>query len=149
MSQADRFLNACRKQEVDATPIWLMRQAGRYMQEYRDLRKQYDILELIKAPELATEVTMQPVNAFDVDAAIIFSDILPILEGMGLNLEFIKGAGPFFHNPINTTADIESLAMPDAYESMGYTIKAVELTTKELDGKIPLIGFSGAPFTLA
>ena len=149
MSRADRFLKACHKQETDCTPIWLMRQAGRYMQEYRDLRKKYDILELIKSPELACEVTMQPVNAFDVDAAIIFADILPLLEGMGLELEFIKGEGPIFHNPIKTTADIQALGTPEVRESLDYTIKACEVTVKELDGLIPLIGFSGAPFTLA
>ena len=94
MSQADRLLRACRREPVDATPIWLMRQAGRYMSEYRTLRERYSILELIKTPELATEVTLQPIKAFNLDAAIIFADILPVLEGIGLQLEFIKGDGP-------------------------------------------------------
>ncbi|MCH2174969.1 MAG: uroporphyrinogen decarboxylase [Lentisphaeria bacterium] len=149
MSRADRFLNACHMQSVDATPIWLMRQAGRYMQEYRDLRSKYKILELIKDPDIATEVTMQPVNAFNVDAAIIFSDILPLLEGMGIDLEFISGKGPVIHNPVKTHADIEALAQPNPEESMDFTIEAIRRTVKTLDGKIPLIGFSGAPFTLA
>jgi uroporphyrinogen decarboxylase len=149
MSQTDRFLRACRRQPVDATPIWLMRQAGRYMAEYRALRKKYSILELIKTPELATEVTLQPINAFDLDAAIIFADILTILEGMGLELEFIHGEGPVFHNPLRTPADIEALAVRPPEEMLGFTLKAIAMTVAELNGKIPLIGFSGAPFTLA
>ncbi|GAB4432436.1 MAG: uroporphyrinogen decarboxylase [Anaerolineae bacterium] len=149
MTQASRFLRACRQEPVDATPIWLMRQAGRYMAEYRALREKYTILELIKTPELATEVTMQPINAFNLDAAIIFADILTILEGMGLHLEFIKGEGPLFHNPLRSTADIEALAVRPAAESLGFTLEAIRLTVAELNGKVPLIGFSGAPFTLA
>ncbi len=149
MSQADRFLRACHREPVDATPVWLMRQAGRYMSEYRTLRKKYSILELIKAPDLATEVTLQPINAFNLDAAIIFADILPILEGMGLNLEFIKGDGPVIHNPIRTVSDIEALATPPAEEALGFTLQAIKQVKNELAGKVPLIGFSGAPFTLA
>jgi uroporphyrinogen decarboxylase len=149
MSRADRFLNACRRQPVDATPVWLMRQAGRYMQAYRDLRAKYKILELIKAPELAAEVTLQPINAFDLDAAIVFADILPILEPMGLQLEFVKGDGPIIHNPVRGAADIENLRTPNAAEALQFTIEAVRLSVSELDGKVPLIGFSGAPFTVA
>jgi uroporphyrinogen decarboxylase len=149
MTQADRFLQACRQQPVDATPIWLMRQAGRYMAEYRALREKYSILELIKSPELATEVTMQPINAFNLDAAIIFADILTILEGMGLGLEFIKGEGPVIHNPVRTAADIDALTVRPPEETLGFTLEAIKLTRRELDGKVPLIGFSGAPFTLA
>jgi len=149
MSQADRFLRACRKEPVDATPIWLMRQAGRYMAEYRALREQYSILELIKTPELATEVTLQPINAFNLDAAIIFADILPVLEGMGLELEFIKGEGPVIHNPLRTASAIEALATPPAEEALHFTLKAIKLAKTELAGRVPLIGFSGAPFTLA
>jgi uroporphyrinogen decarboxylase len=149
MSQADRFLRACRQEPVDATPIWLMRQAGRYMAEYRALRQQYSILELIKTPELATAVTMQPLNAFNLDAAIIFADILTILEGMGLHLDFIKGEGPLIDNPLRTAADVEALVIRPAAESLPFTLEAIKLTTAELAGKVPLIGFSGAPFTLA
>jgi uroporphyrinogen decarboxylase len=149
MSQADRLLRACRRQPVDATPVWLMRQAGRYMSEYRALRKKYSILQLIKTPELATEVTLQPIKAFDLDAAIIFADILTILEGMGLKLEFVQGEGPVFHNPIRTQADIEALAVRPPEEMLGFTLDAIKMTAAELDGKVPLIGFSGAPFTLA
>jgi uroporphyrinogen decarboxylase len=145
-----RFLRACRRESVDATPIWLMRQAGRYMVEYRTLREKYTILELIKTPELAFEVTMQPINAFDLDAAIIFADILPPLEGMGLSLDFVRGEGPVIHNPIRTADDIERLRVLPAEETLGFTLEAIRLTRRELDPRgIPLIGFSGAPFTLA
>ena len=127
-----------------------MRQAGRYMQEYRDLRRSYGILEIIKNPELACEVTLQPLNAFDLDAAIIFADILPPLEGMGLELEFIKGEGPVIHNPVRSRADVLALRTPPPEESLGFTLQALSLVRQELESReIPLIGFSGAPFTLA
>lgn len=149
MSRADRFLKACRREPVDTIPIWLMRQAGRYMPVYRALREKYGILEIIKEPDLAMEVTLQPINAFELDAAIIFADILPPLEGMGLHLEFVKGDGPVLHNPIRTPGDVESLATPPAEEALGFTIEAVRRTRKALNGIVPLIGFSAAPFTLA
>lgn len=149
-SANSRFLRACRRQPVDATPIWLMRQAGRYMAEYRALRQRYTILELIKTPELACEVTLQPVNAFDLDAAIIFADILPPLQGMGLELDFLKGEGPVIGNPVRTAADIRALRVLPAQESLWFTLEAIRLARVELDGRgLPLIGFSGAPFTLA
>ena len=144
-----RFLTACRREPVDAAPVWLMRQAGRYMSEYRALREKYTILEIIKTPELAVEVTLQPIDAFNLDAAIIFADILPLLEGMGLHLEFVKGEGPVIHNPIRTPADIEALAQPDPRESLSFTLQAITQTRHTLAGRVPLIGFSGAPFTLA
>jgi uroporphyrinogen decarboxylase len=145
-----RFLRACRCLPVDATPVWLMRQAGRYMEEYRTLRARYSMLELIQTPELAAEVTLQPINAFDLDAAIIFADILPPLIGMGLNLEFIPGKGPVIYNPIDTTEDIAALQTPPAEEYLGATIAAVNIVSNELaPSGIPLIGFAGAPFTLA
>jgi uroporphyrinogen decarboxylase len=145
-----RFLKTCRRETADATPIWLMRQAGRYMVEYRTLRESYSILEMIKTPELACEVTMQPIDAFDLDAAIIFADILPPLEGMGLSLEFVKGEGPVIHNPIRTAVDADALRTPDPRESLSFTLEAIKLARQELASKqIPLIGFSGAPFTLA
>jgi len=149
MSQTDRFIRACRRESVDATPIWLMRQAGRYMAEYRALRQRYSILEIIKTPDLATEVTLQPINAFKLDAAIIFADILTILEGLGLQLEFVKGDGPVIHNPIRSPADVEALQVRPAEETLGFTLQAIRQVKAELDGKVPLIGFSGAPFTLA
>jgi uroporphyrinogen decarboxylase len=145
-----RFLRACRREPVDATPIWLMRQAGRYMAEYRTLRERYGILDLIKHPELACEVTLQPINAFDLDAAIIFADILPPLEGMGLSLEFVRGEGPLIHNPVRTAADVERLRTPSPEDALPFTLEAIRLSRAELDPRgIPLIGFSGAPFTLA
>ena len=147
---ASRFLRACRREPTDATPVWLMRQAGRYMAEYRRLRERYSILEMIKTPELACEVTMQPIHAFDLDAAIIFADILPPLEGMGLSLEFVKGEGPVIHNPVKSAADVEKLRVPAPEEALGFTLDAIRMVRRELDPRgIPLIGFSGAPFTLA
>jgi uroporphyrinogen decarboxylase len=145
-----RFLNACRCQPSDATPVWFMRQAGRYMSEYRALREKYSILEMIKTPELACAVTMQPIHTLPVDAAIIFADILPPLEGMGLQLEFVKGEGPVIHNPVRSKADIEALRELNPQEHLWFTLKAIQLARHELDPlDIPLIGFSGAPFTLA
>ena len=149
MEKSNRFMQACHGKAVDRTPIWLMRQAGRYMPEYRNLKGQRSILDLIKNPEVAVEITLQPLNAFDLDAAIIFSDILPILEGMGLTLEFLKGDGPVIYNPLRSAKDIRALETPPAVETLHYTLKAIEMVRKELDGNIPLIGFSGAPFTLA
>ncbi len=145
-----RFLRACRREPVDATPIWLMRQAGRYMAEYRALRERYTILELIQTPELACEVTMQPIQAFDLDAAIIFADILPPLAGMGLELDFVRGEGPVLYNPVRSAADVDGLQVCPPDETLGFTLDAIRLARRELDGRgIPLIGFSGAPFTLA
>lgn len=150
IEQTSRFLRAARGESVDAVPIWLMRQAGRYMAEYQALRKTHGILDIIKTPELAREVTLQPINAFELDAAIIFADILPPLEGMGLQLEFIKGTGPVIHNPVRTAADVEALQTPPADEALWFTLDAIKLTRQTLDERsIPLIGFSGAPFTLA
>lgn len=145
-----RFLRACAGLPVDATPIWLMRQAGRYMNEYRELRARHSMLECIHTPELAADITLQPINAFDLDAAIIFSDILPPLVGMGLDLEFVKGEGPVLHNRLERPYDIDLLATPPAEQTMGGTLKAIELVVAELEPRgIPLIGFAGAPFTLA
>jgi uroporphyrinogen decarboxylase len=148
--QNSNFLRACRREPVDHTPIWLMRQAGRYMPEYRAIRAKHSMLDVIRSPELAAEITLQPINAFGMDAAIIFSDILPPLVGMGLNLEFVKGEGPVIYNPIRTTDDIVALQTPPAEENMGFTLEAIRLVTAELTPRgIPLIGFAGAPFTLA
>lgn len=150
ITETSRLLRACRLQEADATPVWLMRQAGRYMAEYRQIREKYGILEIIKTPELACEVTMQPMNAFDVDAAIIFADILPPLEGMGLELDFVKGEGPAIYNPVRNAEDVANLRVIDPEESLWFTLEAIKLTRSQLDARgLPLIGFSGAPFTLA
>ena len=144
-----RFLNACRRQPVDATPVWFMRQAGRYMPEYRALRERHSLLELCREPELATQVTMQPVNRIDLDAAILFSDLLLPLEPMGLPFDFIKGEGPAIETPIRTTADIDKLKTFEPRESLSHVLQAIRLIQRELHGRIPLIGFAGAPFTLA
>jgi len=145
----DRFIRACRREPVDTTPVWFMRQAGRYMPEYRALRKDHTLLELCKNPELATEVTLQPIRAHGVDAAILFADILLPLEPMGAPFEFAQGEGPVVHSPIRTRADIERLRVIEAEDGLGYVMDAIRMIRAELDGKTPLIGFAGAPFTLA
>jgi uroporphyrinogen decarboxylase len=148
--QNSRFLRACRREPVDATPVWLMRQAGRYMAEYRQMREKHSILEIIKTPELACEVTLQPMNSFDLDAAIIFADILPPLQGMGLELDFVKGEGPTIYNPVRTAGDVARLRVTPPEESLHFTLDAIKLARSALDERgLPLIGFSGAPFTLA
>jgi uroporphyrinogen decarboxylase len=143
------FLRACYRQRTDYTPIWLMRQAGRYMKEYRALRKKYSFLEMCKNPELAAQITLQPVKKFNLDAAIIFSDILIPLEPMGVDFEFAKGEGPVFHHPLRERKDVEKLRVIEPEEEIPYLMKAIQIVRKEIEGKIPLIGFSGAPFTLA
>ena len=149
MSRQDRFLRACRKQDVDCTPIWMMRQAGRYLQEYRDVRKLHSFLDMCKKPELAVEVTLQPIRRFDLDAAIIFSDILLPLECMGIGLEFSDGEGPVLRNPLRTAEDVERMGAIDPETDLRYVLKALEMARTELNGIVPLIGFAGAPFTLA
>ena len=131
------------------TPVWFMRQAGRYMEEYRALRKDHTLLELCKNPELAAEVTLQPVHAHGVDAAILFADILLPLEPMGAPFEFAKGEGPVIHDPVRTPEQVEKLRVCDPHEGLGYVLDAIRLIRRELEGKTPLIGFAGAPFTLA
>jgi uroporphyrinogen decarboxylase len=144
------FLMACRRKPTPYTPIWLMRQAGRYMKEYRALRKKYSFLEMCKNPELAAKVTLQPLEQFRLDAAIIFSDILIPLEPMGVAFEFAKGEGPVFHHPVREKKDIQKLRIIEPEEETSFLMKAIRIVRKELEGdKIPLIGFSGAPFTLA
>jgi len=144
----DRFLKACRREPVDRVPIWLMRQAGRYMPEYRAIREKHSLLDMIRQPEIAAEVTLQPVRAFGVDAAIIFSDILPILEGFGLSLKFVSGVGPVIEHPAKPS-DICNWPDTARPEATAPTLDAIRLVRRELDGKTPLIGFCGAPFTLA
>ncbi|MBI4002480.1 MAG: uroporphyrinogen decarboxylase [Nitrospira defluvii] len=144
----DRFLKACRREPVDCTPVWFMRQAGRYMVEYRRLREKHSILDLCKTPELAAQVTLQPIDRFALDAAIIFADILLPLEPMGLSLEFAEGEGPVIHNPVRDRAAVERLKVIDGTE-LQYVMEAISLTRTMLAGRVPLIGFAGAPFTLA
>ncbi|HRD71768.1 MAG TPA: uroporphyrinogen decarboxylase [Aquimonas sp.] len=146
----DRFLRALRRQPVDATPVWIMRQAGRYLPEYRATRARAgSFLALAKTPELACEVTLQPLDRFELDAAILFSDILTVPDAMGLGLYFAEGEGPKFERPIRTQADVDRLAVPDMAQELGYVIDAVTLIRRELQGRVPLIGFSGSPWTLA
>jgi uroporphyrinogen decarboxylase len=144
-----RFLKACRREPVDATPVWFMRQAGRFMQEYRTLRAQFSLLEICRTPDLATEVTLQPIRRLEVDAAILFSDLLLPLAPMGLPFDFIKGEGPQIERPIDGPADIERLRVFEPRERLGYVLDAIRQIQRELVGRIPLIGFAGAPFTLA
>lgn len=144
----DRFLRACRREPVDVTPVWFMRQAGRYMAEYRALRAKHTMLEICKTPELALEVTLQPLR-LGMDAAILFADILLPLEPMGASFEFAKGEGPVIHHPVRTRADVDRLRICDPEDGLGYVLDAIRLIRKELDGKTPLIGFAGAPFTIA
>ncbi|MBS3976121.1 MAG: uroporphyrinogen decarboxylase [Syntrophomonadaceae bacterium] len=144
-----RFLRACRGEDVDCTPVWLMRQAGRYMEEYMAIRRRHSFLTMCKTPELATQVTLQPVNRLGVDAAILFADILLPLEGMGIELEFAQNEGPVIHNPVRTEADVDRLKIIEPEEAVPYVLEAVRMVRRELAGRVPLIGFSGAPFTLA
>jgi len=143
------FLKACRREPTEYTPVWLMRQAGRYLKEYRALRKKYSFLEMCKNPELAAKVTLQPIEKFGLDAAIIFSDILIPLEPMGVEFEFAKGEGPVFHHPLRQMKEVEKLRIIEPEEETSFLMEAIRIVRKELEGKIPLIGFSGAPFTLA
>ncbi|NOZ09584.1 MAG: uroporphyrinogen decarboxylase [Gammaproteobacteria bacterium] len=146
----DRFLRALLRQPVDVTPMWMMRQAGRYLPEYREVRaKAGDFMTLCQTPELACEVTLQPLDRFDLDAAILFSDILTIPDAMGLGLYFSEGEGPKFKRPVRHAEDIAALGIPDPEDDLGYVMDAVRLIRKELDGRVPLIGFAGSPWTLA
>ena len=145
-----RFLRALRREPVDCTPVWLMRQAGRYLPEYRATRKAAgSFLAMAKNPELACEVTLQPLRRFPLDAAILFSDILTVPDAMGLGLFFVDGEGPKFERPLRTPADIANLAVPDMETELRYVMDAVRTIRRELDGSVPLIGFSGSPWTLA
>lgn len=146
---AARFLAACHHQQPDATPVWFMRQAGRCLAEYRELRKRYDILTMAKTPELCAQVTLMPVEHFGVDGAVLYADIMLPLEGMGILFEIEPDIGPIIHNPIRTMQDVEALRIMDAEESTSYVMEAIRLVQRELAGKQAVIGFSGAPFTLA
>jgi uroporphyrinogen decarboxylase len=143
------FLMACRRKPANYTPVWLMRQAGRYQKEYRALRKKFSFLDMCKTPELAAQVTLLPIQQLEVDAAIIFADILLPLEPMGIDFEFAKNEGPVFHQPIREMKQINALRIIEPEEDMPFLMEAIRMVRRELDGKVPLIGFSGAPFTLA
>jgi uroporphyrinogen decarboxylase len=148
MEMKDRFLRACRREAVDVTPVWFMRQAGRYMAEYRAIREKYTLLEICQHPDLAAQVTLQPVRALGVDAAILFADILLPAIPLGVGLEFAKGEGPILQNPVRTMADVRALHPVDVNTDLGYVMDAIRILRGTLSGA-PLIGFCGAPFTMA
>src|SRR5829696_8434135 len=143
------FIRTCKRQPTERTPIWIMRQAGRYLPEYRAIRAQTDFLTLCKTPELASEVTVQPVDIIGIDAAILFSDILVIPEAMGMPLEIVESKGPVFDQPIRSSSDVRKLNTEDVTDRLQYVMDAIKLTKEKLADRIPLIGFSGAPWTLA
>jgi uroporphyrinogen decarboxylase len=143
------FMRACRREQTPYTPVWLMRQAGRYMKEYREVRARHTFLEMCKQPQVASEVTVYAAHRLNVDAAIIFADILLIVEPMGLELEFAKGEGPAIHNPVRDASDVERVREVEDVSSLDYVYEAIRVTRRELKPDIPLIGFCGAPFTLA
>ncbi|MGW8313289.1 MAG: uroporphyrinogen decarboxylase [Desulfuromonadales bacterium] len=147
MSQDYTFLKACRGEKTDYTPVWLMRQAGRYLPQYMAVRKKVTFLELCKTPELAAEVTIQPIDYLNADAAILFSDILTPVEPMGLKLDFVPG--PVFENPVRTEQDIDALRIPVMEEDVPYVLETIRILRRAFEGRVPLIGFGGAPFTLA
>lgn len=147
MTTEYNFLKACWGQPVDVTPVWLMRQAGRYLPQYMEVRRKCTFLELCKTPELAAEVTIQPIDYLGADAAILFSDILTPVEPMGLKLDFVPG--PVFENPVRTQADIDALRIPVMEEDVPYVLETIKILRREFEGRVPLIGFGGAPFTLA
>jgi len=144
-----RFLKAVRREPVDTTPVWIMRQAGRYLPEYMEVRNKVTFLELCKTPELAAEVTLTAQRVLDVDAAILFADLLPILQPMGFDLEYQKGEGPVIHNPLREISDLDRVRAVEDVNELSYVFDAVKLIRADLPGNIPLLGFCGAPFTLA
>jgi uroporphyrinogen decarboxylase len=145
---SSRFLDACRRRPTDFRPVWFMRQAGRYLREYRAIRAKHGILEICTRPDLAATVTLQPVEILDVDAAIIFADLLLPVEPMGLKLKFVSGEGPVILNPVHTSEDIDTLSISNT-DDLGYVGEAIQIVVKALGGKAPVLGFVGAPFTLA
>src|SRR6266568_9321414 len=145
---SSRFLDACRRRPTDVRPVWFMRQAGRYLKQYRQIRERHGMLEMCKRPDLAATVTLQPVELLDVDAAIIFADLLLPVEPMGLKLRYEKGEGPVIGNPVRTSDDVDSLSTMNT-DDLGYVGQAIQQVVRALAGKVPVIGFVGAPFTLA
>ncbi len=144
---SSRFLDACRRRPTDVRPVWFMRQAGRYMKQYREVRAKNSILEICKRPDLAAQVTLQPIEVLDVDAAIIFADLLLPVEPMGLRLKFVAGEGPVIDNPVRTSHDVDTLSTTNT-DDLGYVGESIKMVTTALAGKVPVIGFVGAPFTM-
>ncbi|HEY0460221.1 MAG TPA: uroporphyrinogen decarboxylase [Pyrinomonadaceae bacterium] len=149
MSTDSLFIRACKRQATERTPVWIMRQAGRYLPEYRAIRQKYDFLTMCKTPELASEVTVQPIDIIKTDAAILFSDILVIPEAMGMHLEIVESKGPVFARPLRDLQAIENLNTEGVVERLDYVMRAIKVTKEKLAGRVPLIGFSGSPWTLA
>jgi uroporphyrinogen decarboxylase len=149
MINNERLVRACRRQQVDRAPVWMMRQAGRYMPEYRALREKHDFLTMCKTPELAVEVSLQPYEALDVDGVILFSDILIPVEAMGMKFDIVESKGPVLEDPIRSPKQIDKLVIPDPVETMPFVMNAIRMLRRRLDGEAPVIGFAGAPFTLA
>ncbi|MBI5208470.1 MAG: uroporphyrinogen decarboxylase [Elusimicrobia bacterium] len=146
---SDRFLKACRRQKVDRLPVWMMRQAGRYLPEYREIRSRHSFLDMCRTPELAARVTLQPIERLGVDAAILFSDILVPVAAMGVPLRFEEGRGPVLGRVVRDRSDVGKLSVPDPAKDLGFVLEAIRILRKELGGRVPLIGFAGLPFTLA
>lgn len=144
----DLLLRALKGEKLDRPPVWMMRQAGRYLPDYIKLREKYSFFERCQTPELASEITIQPVEQVGVDAAIIFSDILVVPQAMGMEVQMVEGKGPFLPDPVKIAADLKKLRIPDVNESLGYVFDALKMTRQRLDGRVPLIGFAGAPWTL-
>ncbi len=144
----DRILRAARREGTDRTPVWMMRQAGRYLPEYRALRAEHEFFDVVQTPELAAEVTLQPLRRFSLDAAILFSDILVIPQALGLEVQMVPGKGPHFPAPLRTPEDLQRLEEPDVGRALGHVFEALRVTRRRLDGRVPLIGFCGAPWTL-
>jgi uroporphyrinogen decarboxylase len=148
MLKNDLILRAIRGEATERTPVWMMRQAGRYLPDYRILRDKYDFFTRVQTPELATEITLQPIDQIGVDAAILFSDILVVLQAMGLEVQLIENKGPVLPKPVRTVADMNRVTIPEVEETLGYVFDAIRLTKRELNNRVPLIGFAGAPWTL-
>ena len=148
MNKNELFLKALKGEVLERPPVWMMRQAGRYLPDFMRLKKKYDFFTRCQTPELATEITLMPIDQIGVDAAILFSDILVVLQAMNIPVEMRDGVGPFLPTPIRTRADLDQVIVPDIEESLGYVLDAVKMTQAELNGRVPLIGFGGSPWTL-
>ena len=144
----DLYLRALRGETVSRPPVWMMRQAGRYLPEFMELKEKYDFFTRCQTPELAAEITVQPLRRFGMDAAILFSDILVVPQAMNIEVEMRPGVGPYLPNPIRNAADLDRVIVPDVEESLGYVLEAVKLTLEKLDDSVPLIGFAGSPWTI-